>query len=130
MVSILRQPSPLVALDSFRRIASKRIRTLPKDLFSTAILNLQGLGLGHIIEASVTSKIRTSSLFVKMPPDEVKDALQVCNLCRFDEYVAKYNRPLPSCLKQLQYLLPVQQQNMDAIPEQEIFNLGDGKFEM
>ncbi|XP_072016036.1 uncharacterized protein [Amphiura filiformis] len=122
MTSIIRQPGSLVTIDSFRRIASKRIRSLPKDLFASAILNLQALGLGQIVDAPVSHKIKNSHVFVKKPPDEVHDALLASNLCRYEEYVMKYHRPLPSCLRHLQYMVQIELDMNIEIPAGSISN--------
>ena len=105
MSTILRMPGPLVSLDSFRHIASKKIRTLPKDLFATAIINLQELGFGDITNVSgIKNKI--NSVFVKKSSSEAREALLATNLCTYEQYVMKIRRPIPACLKFLQYLAP------------------------
>ena len=97
MAGVLLTPGVVVTRKSARNISRVFLHSLSKAKFENACKRLQLANLGQFMSLN-----RGVTVFIKKQPEEVAEILQReenCDLCTFEEYLAKFDAPLPAPIK-------------------------------
>ena len=97
MAGILMTASPISTHSAFTRLGPNQLRCATKEQYTHAAKALEEANLGRILRLQSISRL--SSVFLKRPPEEVKDILNMNpDLCRAAMYEARYKLAVPSCI--------------------------------